>query len=155
MGLGFSSGGAGRTLRNSETLKSLGKMFSAAELGQGLDNAIKSAMQALEQTGGEMAAKTSGTPATAVSFGGDIEKLLYLSVLRGAVEKASGAVHFNLETQINDLWIKLGQLRQNKSNAKLLKLQEMMSKESQLQQALTSAIRQINLTSQTMLQNLK
>ena len=44
----------------------------------------------------------------------DTHKAMYMAVLSAALEKAHGSAFFNLETQINDLNVKLGNLRSAK-----------------------------------------
>jgi len=86
---------------------------------------------------------------------GAMEKILYLSVLRGAIQKASESTHFNVETHINDLWVKLSQVRQNKSNDGLRKVQEIITKQSQLLQLVSDINRKYSDMARSVIQNLR
>ena len=51
-----------------------------------------------------------------------LTKAMFVSVLLEAVEDARGKQHFNVETAINDLWVKLGKVRpkQNQQMGQIL-----------------------------------
>jgi hypothetical protein len=123
---------AGQLLDRLGFSSELAKVLATAESGLGLDRSMKGLLQKLEEgyRGAGLPRQGPGPAAPALSPG-VIEKVLYLSVLRGAIQKATESQHFNLETQINDLWVKLTQVRQNKSNDDFLKLQDMVQKQSE------------------------
>lgn len=61
---------------------------------------------------------------------GALTKAMYISILLEAVEDARGKQHFNVETSINDLWVKLAKVRpkQNQELDQTLKVVSQMLK---------------------------
>jgi len=146
---------AARILESTGFSKELSKVMAAAESGMGLDNSLKTLAQTLEQA---FAGAVGGMGAAQAGQGlssGAMEKILYLSVLRGAIQKASESTHFNVETHINDLWVKLSQVRQNKSNDGLRKVQEIITKQSQLLQLVSDINRKYSDMARSVIQNLR
>lgn len=78
------------------------------------------------------------------------EKALFIAVLTGAIDKAAGQQTFNLETAINDLWLKLGNLRTDKKAVGQLS-QQMQS----MQGELTQILQRVNELNKSMINSLK
>lgn len=108
-------------------------------LGNPMSNASKLIGGAMKAMGGQAQAQT--------------EKALYLAVLAAAMEKASTQTAFNMETAINDLWIKLGNIRNDKQSVG--KIAEMVGQQQQMQQQLTQTLQKLGQMSQQIVQNLK
>jgi hypothetical protein len=147
---------AGKMLDRMGLSSELAKVLATAESGLGLERSMKGLLQKLEE--GFQAAGVPGQgagPAAPALSPGIMEKVLYLSVLRGAIQKATQSHHFNLETQINDLWVKLSQLRQNRSNKEFLKLQELFQQRQESSSLLSRILKQYSDTAQSLISNMK
>jgi hypothetical protein len=132
----------------------LSKVMAAASSGAGLEGSLRDLVKSLEQAFGS-AAGGSGAAAGSGAIPGAVEKLMYLSVLRGAMQKAAESKQFNLETQMNDLWVKLSQVRQHKSSDNALKLQQVIEKQSQVQQTISNIMKQFHDASMSVVRNLR
>ena len=154
MNVGMGKAGAAGMINALGLKKELSKVMAAAEAGTALEVTLKNATKAIEQA---LGASGGGAAAGAVTpFPPDaIEKLMYLSVLRGAMRKITESKHFNLETQINDLWVKLSLLRQQKSGDSVQKLQQAIEKQSHLQQAVAAILKAHHDTIKNTIQNIR
>lgn len=150
MGLGAATS-TGRMLEKLGFSSELGKVLRAAESGNGLDQSVKNLVQTLQGALGGSAAGQGATPAFAP---GAMEKVLYLSVLRAAIQKATETPHFNMETQINDLWVKLSNIRRQKPSGDFQKLQELMQKQSELMKMLSQIIMKYDQSAKNIIQSL-
>lgn len=155
VGLGKGATNIAQLLDKTGFSKELSKVMLAAESGLGLDSTLKSMAQSFEQVLGSAPGGLGAAQAGQGLSSGEMEKVLYLSVLRGAMQKASESKHFNVETHINDLWVKLSQVRQSKSNEGLLKVQALLAKQSQLMQMLSDISRKYNDAARSVIQNLR
>ena len=134
----------------SELTSAIGNVLTSAELGSGLRAAIQDAIQRAATLAGPAGA-SAGAPA--VGGAGMVEKVLFLAVLRSATQKAAEAQQFNLETQMNDLWNKLGQIRS--SQVDTAKLQDTIQKQASLFRGLSEMIKNYNDMSRTMVRNIR
>lgn len=113
-GIGNIMGAVGKGLSIPQVLSSI-----QGPLGGMVGGAMKS-MNATQGLFGGIAGKAAQKAGKLGA--GDTHKAAYLSVLAHAMEKAHKSPHFNLETQINDLWTKLSNVKNN--SAHLDKLHE-------------------------------
>lgn len=154
VGMGRAAAGAAGMIDKLGLTKELSKVMAAAESGMGLEGSLKNLTKVFEQAlgtaGGGVAAAVAQT-----ANQGAIEKLMYLSVLRGAIQKAAESKHFNLETQMNDLWVKLSQVKQQKSSESMLKVQQAMEKQAQAQQVLSNIMKTYHDAAMSVVRNLK
>lgn len=154
VGIGRVAGGAAGMMGKLGLNQELSKVMAAAASGAGLEGSLRDVVKSLEQAFGGVA---GGGPAAAGpgAIPGAVEKLMYLSVLRAAIQKASETKNFNLETQMNDLWVKLSQVRQHKSSESALKLQQVIEKQSQVQQTISNIMKSFHDASMSVVRNLR
>lgn len=145
------SANTGRMLEQLGISSELGKLMGAAETGSGLGPQVTNLLQTLQAA---LGASQAGQGAASAGAVGAMEKVLYLSVLRAAIQKATATPHFNLETQMNDLWVKLSNLRQQKPSGDFQKLQEMMQKQSELMTMLSQIVKKYDATAKNIIQSL-
>jgi len=70
----------------------------------------------------------AAAPPQPVDLSGMLAKSMFIHVLTEAADQAAQKQHFNVETAINDLWIKLDRVRPNHEQTKqLLQAMEMMT----------------------------
>ena len=111
---------------------------------------------------GSQAAASSGNVTHAVG------KLVFISVLQEAIDKASKSQHFNVETAINDLWNHLDSARKFASSAssagptpaaspniELQKLQNMMSRRADMFRALNDVMQKYDQSAKNVIQNMR
>jgi hypothetical protein len=91
--------------------------------------------------------------AGAASLPGDVEKLLYMTVLQGAIQKAANSNNFNIEVHMSDLWTALSGLKQQKMEMR--KLEDMMKQNAQVTQQVTKLVQQMNHASKAAIQNIR
>lgn len=89
----------------------------------------------------------------AASPPGDVEKLLYMTVLQGAIQKAAKSNNFNIEVHMSDLWTALSGLKQQKSEMR--KLEAMMKQNAQVTQQVAKMVEQMNHASKAAVQNIR
>lgn len=154
MNVGKAAAGAAGMMDKLGLTKELSKVMSAAETGSGLDNSLKSLTKMLEDAFGDTAGQGAGG-GSVMRNPGMVEKFMYLSVLRGAMQKAAESKHFNLETQMNDLWVKLSQVRQQKSGGGMEKFQQLVEKQAQLQQTLANVLKTYHYAAKSVIQNMR
>jgi hypothetical protein len=131
----------------SDLTSAITKLLTSAELGSGL----KAAVQEMMQKAG--AAQAVAAVGGAVGSAGLVEKALFLTVLRSATQKAAEAQQFNLETQMNDLWNKLGQIRS--SQVDTVKLQGAIQKQAEINSALNRIIKSHHDMSKSLIQSIR
>lgn len=153
VGMGRAAAGAAGMIDKLGLTKELSKVMAAAESDAGLEGSLKGLTKTLEQAFGAVGGAAAATGSGAIP--GAMEKLMYLSVLRGAMQKAAESKHFNLETQTNDLWVKLSQVRQHKSSESMLKVQQAMEKQAQAQQVLSNIMKTYHDAAMSVVRNLK
>jgi hypothetical protein len=154
VGLGRIAGGAAGMIDKLGLTKELSKVMAAAESGMGLEGSLKNLTKVFEQALGAAGGGIAAGAAQSVNQG-SIEKLMYLSVLRGALQKAAESKHFNMETQVNDLWVKLSQVKQQKSSESTLRLQQMIEKQAQMQQMLSNIMKAYHDAATSVIRNIK
>lgn len=119
----------------------LGPVIAAAMKGVDLGPAIGKAIQ---ESAGVLskapAASSSGLPTLPA---GSLDKILYIAVLSAALQSARGAANFNLETHVNDLWVKLDQIRQQSSQTKAVEAK--VPDNPDLQFEIVNALKQIQI----------
>jgi hypothetical protein len=97
-----------------------------------------------------------------------VGKLVFISVLQEAIDKASKSQHFNVETAINDLWNHLDSARKFATSAssagptpsvgssiELQKLQNMMSRRADMFRALSNVMQKYDQTAKSVIQNMR
>lgn len=133
----------------------LGKLAASAANGGGIGTGLKQALAEITSMLGSLPSPMPGqAPKPLPGIGsGAIEKMLYMAALNGAIKKAGDSAHFNLETHINDLWIKLSQIRQGQPDA--LKLQELVGKQQDFTKALQGILQKMHTVSASVGQALK
>lgn len=80
------------------------------------------------------------------SLGPALTKIAYIAVLAEAIEDAKGKQHFNVETAVNDLWVKLSRVRPQQNPVMKDGLAELMEQVAKVMK------QQTNLMQQTMRQ---
>ena len=81
------------------------------------------------------------------------DRALYVAALVAAIDKANAPGMFNLETQINDLWVKLNNLRTSKSA--LAEIERLLERDASLTQDLQNVLTKLNQASQQVIQQIK
>ena len=154
VGMGRAAAGAAGMIDKLGLNRELSKVMAAAESGMGLEGSLKSLTKMLEQAFGAVG---GGAPAGAAqsSLPGAMEKLMYVSVLRAAMQKAAESKHFNLETQMNDLWVKLSQVKQQKSSESALRLQQVIEKQAHMQQIISNIMKAHHDAAKSAIQNIR
>ncbi|PEQ14587.1 hypothetical protein B2G71_03190 [Novosphingobium sp. PC22D] len=74
-----------------------------------------------------------------------LQKAAYILALHNAIAKASSSQSFNLETQKNDLWLKLNNLTPQKIRS--ADLSEMMNQQQQMMTMLTQVVQKMSESS--------
>ncbi len=88
---------------------------------------------------------------------GAIQKLFYISVLNGAIKKATQSQHFNLETHINDLWVSLSLLRNSPQQMQTLEatLSQQQQQVNQITQELNALFHNFQTMATTAAKNMR
>lgn len=81
--------------------------------------ALQGDLKSLAQKLGQGAARAAGS-APQVDLSGMLAKSMFIHVLTEAADDAAKKQHFNVETAINDLWVKLDRVRPNHEQTKQL-----------------------------------
>jgi hypothetical protein len=144
-----------------DVMGGLSNIFSTAERGSGLGGALKamagdltadaSRMGGILPGGMSTSAAPPGPPANLPP--GFVDKLLYLAVLRGAIQRATEAPHFSLEAHINDLWTKLGQVRDHRAESD--QLQQMIAKRTDLLNTMRQIVDRYSDTAKGVIQGIR
>jgi hypothetical protein len=135
--------------------RELAKVLTSAEQGIGLNTSVLGLLRKLEESlrGAGSDATAGGAAAAPGVPAGTMDKVLYLSVLRGAIQKAAESQHFNLETQINDLWVRLSQVKQTKGNGETAKLQALIARRPEMFNVLRQIIGMYDATARSIIQS--
>ncbi|MCW5977430.1 MAG: hypothetical protein KIT09_05105 [Bryobacteraceae bacterium] len=133
----------------------MGRVLASAEQGSGLSNSIAAMLQkSFQQTSAGML-KGLGSQTGLSGMQGVVEKILYLTVLRAAIQKATESQHFNMETHINDLWTKLSRIRQSQSNGDTEKLQSLAQQQTELFDMMRQLIDKYNQAAKGIVQSIR
>ena len=106
-----------------------------------------------------MAQAVGNMPAPDFSvLGPMLQKASYIAILHAAIEKAEKSPAFNLETQKNDLWIKLGNL--SPQNLKQFELTQALlgaspQEQQQISQMLSNILKTLSESSKTIVNNMR
>lgn len=106
-----------QTINTQGLLEGLSKMLA----GSGGQSAAGAVQQVAQSIGGFVKGGIGG-PAGLEALPAALTKTMYISILLEAVEDARAKKSFNVETAINDLWVKLSRVRpaQNQNLTTLL-----------------------------------
>ncbi|MDX1983843.1 MAG: hypothetical protein SFV51_26450 [Bryobacteraceae bacterium] len=113
-----------RIVLNEDLSRILKNVFPSGQTGQSLGGV----MDHLSQLLGGVAASNGAAAQVAQTLAGNgtgggaampnldslgpaLTKIAYIAVLAEAIEDAKGKQHFNVETAVNDLWVKLNRVR--------------------------------------------
>lgn len=133
---------------------------------------VPTIMQSLQQSLGALGnMKASAMPAASPAAGQlsqIVAKIVFVSILNAAIEKASKNAHFNVETAINDLWVHLDAARKFSAgggsasaagspsiDVQTQKLQSMMQKRSQLFSVLSEIMSKYDQSAKNVIQSMR
>lgn len=126
------------------------------QVGQVMQQLLSGSVEGLAQSlAGAKPPMLGGTAAQSMTQ--IVSKAMYVAVLSDAIEDAKGKQHFNLQTAINDLWVKLSVLKDQggEPQRNLLKLQQLLEKQSQAMGAISNVAKQMNDSQRSVIRNLK
>jgi hypothetical protein len=133
-------------------------LLKSAEMGTGLSSSIRELIKKMSADSGKPNSSPPQTGGLSLAFPlappGMADKVLYLSVPRGAIERATTAPQFILDTQIADLNLKLSQIRQCTIEGETLKLQRLIEKRSEMFDMLRQIIDKYNATARNITQSM-
>jgi DNA-binding transcriptional regulator GbsR (MarR family) len=132
----------------------------------GAQTEIQNLMRNLAGAFGDAVAQKTAAPGKVSQA---IGKLVYISVLQEAIDKASRTQHFNVETAINDLWTHLDSARKFASAAsntpsapsssgammETQRLQQAMQKRAEMFNMLNNIMKQQHEMSKSIIQNMR
>lgn len=132
----------------------VGAIAKNANFNGELDNLLKTHGQLSAQLGSTIGRLDAMAAMSGKGVGAaETEKLLYIAALQGAIAKASATPLFNVETQINDLWMRLDQLRAAK--ARIGTLSDAIAKNQNLTREMQQIAQRQSQLAQTIAQQLQ
>jgi hypothetical protein len=130
-------------------------LANRADVGSIIDQAVKGIGQAAKGTGANGSPTAGKSPMSALALRlppGALDKLVYMSILNGAIQRAANSQNFNLETHINDLWTAFSVVRARRS--KMDELEALVAKRQEMFQMLQQIIQKYNETSKQVIQSI-
>lgn len=118
------------------------------DVGQVLENALRE-LGSSSSSQSKVAQRISA----AINAAGLADKMAFIAVLNGAIRKAAKTPHFNIETQINDLWIALSALRSK--TAARNELNQLVQQRQEMMQTMTNIVKQFEQSAQNAIQNMR
>lgn len=126
------------------------------QVGQAMQQLLSGSVEGLAQAlSGAKPAAAGGTAAQAITQ--TVSKAMFVAVLSDAIEDAKGKSHFNLQTAINDLWVRLSVLKDQggEPQRNLLKLQQLLEKQAQAMGAASNVLKQAHDSRRSVIRNLR
>ena len=168
-------GNIGKTLGGAATAKLLSALnIEMGSLGRDMAAAtanVPAMLQSMQKSLGGVASTASTMPAVALAAGQlsqVVAKVVFVSVLTEAIDKAGKNAHFNVETAINDLWVHLDAARKFSGGGaaagaagspsfglEAKKLQRMVQKRAQLFDVLGEIMQKYDQSAKNVIQSMR